>query len=390
MSKLSRIQTLAPALATLLALSVPGGPALAAPDTSSWKCERCPFEKGYTADTEVGATNVGDDAFRHGNFTGYDESGVYPNLDGQGRYAGDGYQLKWMAEDLGLDSRVFGVEGGRQGTFGFDLGYQEIPERVFDTTVTPYVRSGDSLLTLPSGWVDAFSTDGMTALPGALRGQNIESDRQILTVGGEYLPSPRLRLFADYRRQEQDGTAGGQGEGRPRAARHAPARPQQRGEHEGQGGDRRGGRDAGPGLDADSQRDVRSRPAEQQQREGQGRDRTHEWPGRASFADQPEQQSRAPAQQEGLEHDRRQRGDEPAGHQHRIAAMCEHRHRPDDRDAQHREQEAGPGAGREPAGRGRRRVPPGLRIHPRAMVARAWNPAPASDRKRPCGARSWR
>lgn len=207
MSKLSKTQTLAPALATLLALSVPGGPALAAPDTSSWECKRCPFEKGYTADTEVGATNVSDDAFRHGNFTGYDESGVYPNLDGQGRYASDGYQFQWMAEDLGLDSRVFGVEGGRQGTFGFDLGYQEIPERVFDTTDTPYVRSGDSLLTLPSGWVDAFGTDGMTALPGALRGQNIESDRQILTVGGEYLPSPRLRLFADYRRQEQDGTA---------------------------------------------------------------------------------------------------------------------------------------------------------------------------------------
>lgn len=207
MSKLSNKQISAPIAAATLALTVLGGPALAAPDTSSWECKRCPFEEGYTADTEVGATNLSDDAFRNGNFTGYDESGVYLNLDGQGRYANDGYQLKWMAEDLGLDSRVFGLEAGRQGSYGVSLGYREIPERVFDTTLTPYVQSGDSLLTLPADWVDAISTGDMTSLPGALRNQNIESDRQVLTVGGEYLPTQRLRLFADYRRQEQDGTA---------------------------------------------------------------------------------------------------------------------------------------------------------------------------------------
>jgi MtrB/PioB family decaheme-associated outer membrane protein len=203
MSKLSRTQLVAP----LLALTVVGGPALAAPDTSSWECKRCPFEEGYSADTEAGATNVSDDAFRYGNYTGYDEKGTYLNLDGQGRYADDGYQLSWMVEDLGLDSRVVGIEGGRQGTFGFGLEYRELPERVYDSTVSPYSQTNDSVLTLPSDWVRAGSTAGMSALPAALLGRNIESDRDVLEIGGEYLPSTRFRLFADYRRQEQEGTA---------------------------------------------------------------------------------------------------------------------------------------------------------------------------------------
>ncbi len=203
MSKLSKTQLIAP----VLALTVVGAPVLAAPDTSSWECKRCPFEEGYSADTEAGATNVSDDAFRYGNYTGYDEKGTYLNLDGEGRYANDGYQLSWMVEDLGLDSRVVGIEGGRQGTFGFSLGYRELPERVYDTTVSPYRQTADSVLSLPSDWVRAASTAGMTALPAALLGRNIEGDRDVLEVGGEYLPSQRFRLFADYRRQEQEGTA---------------------------------------------------------------------------------------------------------------------------------------------------------------------------------------
>ncbi len=45
-------------------------------DTSNWECESCPFDQGYRAELEVGATSVSDDAARFGNYTGYDEKGT--------------------------------------------------------------------------------------------------------------------------------------------------------------------------------------------------------------------------------------------------------------------------------------------------------------------------
>ena len=75
-------------------------------DTSNWECESCPFDEGYRAELEVGATEVSDDSVRFGNFTGYGEKGTYANVDGQGRYVGEEYRADWYIEDLGLDSRV--------------------------------------------------------------------------------------------------------------------------------------------------------------------------------------------------------------------------------------------------------------------------------------------
>ena len=57
----------------------------------------------------IGATSVSDDTAMIGNGTGYDEEGVYANLDAQGRKATDRHRLRWNIEDLGLNSRVVNV-----------------------------------------------------------------------------------------------------------------------------------------------------------------------------------------------------------------------------------------------------------------------------------------
>lgn len=177
----------------------------APPDTSGWKCQFCPFESGYQANVEVGGSYVSEDAAKFGNATGYDEQGAYVNVDGEGDYVSDGYRLSWYAEDLGLDSRVLEIDGGRQGKYGFHLGYSELPQRVFDTTSTVFAASGPHTLSLPGSWVPAAQTSDMTALSSSLTSQNIESDRQIFEFGANYLPSSRFGLFVDYRRQERDG-----------------------------------------------------------------------------------------------------------------------------------------------------------------------------------------
>lgn len=175
------------------------------PDTSGWNCQFCPFPSGYEANIAAGGSYVSDDATRFGDASGYDEKGGYVNVDGEGRYTGENYQLSWYAEDLGLDSRVLEIEGGRQGSFGFNLAYRELPERVFDTTSTVFSASGNDTMRLPGSWVPAPRTSGMTALASSLSSQDVESDRQIIEVGASYLPTSRFDLFVDYRRQQRDG-----------------------------------------------------------------------------------------------------------------------------------------------------------------------------------------
>ena len=191
-------------LATTLSLLGPGA-ALAQVDTSDWLCESCPFDKGYRAEVEVGAINVSDDAARFGNFTGLDEKGTYADVDGYGRYSSDGYVLDWYVEDLGLDSRVIEIDGGKRGVFGFNIGYKELPFRRFDTTSTVFNPSTSDTLTLPAGWVPAGVTGNMTQLSSSLRQQLVGTDRQIIDVGANWIPVQGFNVFADFRRQNRDG-----------------------------------------------------------------------------------------------------------------------------------------------------------------------------------------
>jgi MtrB/PioB family decaheme-associated outer membrane protein len=193
-------------LATAIAatLLIPGA-GFAQVDTSAWKCEYCPFDDGYRAEVDAGALYVSDDAARFGNATGLDEKGAYVDLGGNGRYLKDGTEVSWFAEDLGTDSRALSVSAGRPGKFEVDLEYREIPYRLFGSTETIYSPGQAGVLTLPSNWVTAGTTWGFTALNDSLAPVNIGKDRQILEFGAKYLPTQKIKVYADYSRQQRDG-----------------------------------------------------------------------------------------------------------------------------------------------------------------------------------------
>ncbi len=174
-------------------------------DTSEWVCEFCPFDDGHRADYEVGATNADEDSAWFGNATGYDEEGTYANLDGDGSYAGENHRLRWTVEDLALDSRYAALDGGKPGSYDYNIAWRELPRRQYITTSTIFTQPTGDSLGLPSGWVRAPLTTGFTQLDSSLTSRAIESDRSFLDIGGSVHAFDGLDISADYRRQTNDG-----------------------------------------------------------------------------------------------------------------------------------------------------------------------------------------
>lgn len=198
-------RTAAMLFAAMLAVGTPAIGLAQAVDTSEWVCEFCPFESGARADVGVGATSVSDDSAYFGDATGYDEDGVYADVDGTGSYASEAHRMRWAVEDLGLDARAAALEGGKPGSYDYHVGYRELPRRRFNTTRTIFDEASVDSLVLPSGWVRAPTTAGLTALDSSLVSRNIESDRSVIDAGIGYTGLRNFDVFADYRRHEQDG-----------------------------------------------------------------------------------------------------------------------------------------------------------------------------------------
>ncbi len=192
----------------LSAVAADGATAPAAParpDTSQWKCESCPAEKGVTGAVEVGAGYVSKDSAKFGEYNGLNEKGAVALADGTARVRGeDGNYWNVNASNLGLTSRSVGVEGGQQGKYKLILDYDEIPHFISDTAQTPYLGTGGSSLTLPAGFGGA--TTALMPLPGALHEVDLETKRKRLGVGGSWMGTPDWQYSLGVRRETKEGT----------------------------------------------------------------------------------------------------------------------------------------------------------------------------------------
>lgn len=177
-----------------------------APDTSGWKCEKCPFEKGYAAEASAGALYADGANYSYGRYTGIDEDGqAYADVAASGSWkAESGMFAKYEFTDLGLDSRAGRIVLGRDGSFDVALSYDGLPYRRYDTTVTPF--SGVANLTLPAGWVRGSTTATMTSLAASLGDRDVQTERKTYGIAARYLPGTKWALFANYQRQEKNGT----------------------------------------------------------------------------------------------------------------------------------------------------------------------------------------
>ena len=175
-------------------------------DTSEWKCESCPFPTAYESEADVGALYVDEDSAKFGEYNGLDDKGGYPALGASGgKRNASGTYFNYAVSDLGFDPEAR-LAAGKEGRFEARLAYDELPRNAWDSTVTPYSHSGQDALVLPSGWARAGSTAGMTSLAGSLAPQRIGTERTALGAGLDYLFGDSLKFFADFRREESEGS----------------------------------------------------------------------------------------------------------------------------------------------------------------------------------------
>lgn len=178
------------------------------PDLSRWQCRNCPLVEGWRGSVLFGFGYVSDDFFEFGNFRGLDDQGVFGALGVDLTYRGeDARYLDIYGERLGLDSRTFAIEGGKQGSYKLSLGWDQITQLRADDTRTPFLGAGTSNQTLPPGWVLAGTTDAMTELESSLQGVKLDRDRQILKLGVEFGGKSPWRYRADLERSTRDGNA---------------------------------------------------------------------------------------------------------------------------------------------------------------------------------------
>ena len=181
-------------------------PALAgAVDTSSWKCETCPFDKAATTVTvEAGVGGVSDDSARFGDYRGLQKKGAFAVLGGSLHYRSeDGRYASVEATDLGLDVRALSALYGKEGLYTLKLGYAETPRSGFDGARTPFLGVGGASLTLPAGY-PAPTTTAMP-LAATLQPVDVESKRSRLDIGAAWNVAPEWTTRLTVRHDVRDG-----------------------------------------------------------------------------------------------------------------------------------------------------------------------------------------
>jgi MtrB/PioB family decaheme-associated outer membrane protein len=212
---------------TLLVLMTASAGAQELPDRApeGWECKRCPEPEtqleGYA---EAGAGDVSDDSNFYGRWNGLNDEGAYAVGEAEVRYRNeDGLFVDAYGDRLGLDSRSLGAAGGKQGSYRLFIDYDELPHFTSEGARTPYLGVDSDRLTLPGAWVPGPTTADLTALPNALYGIDIGTDRDTLTTGFSVWPQRNWKLSGEYRHYEREGkqsmgAAIGQNYGAARAA----------------------------------------------------------------------------------------------------------------------------------------------------------------------------
>ncbi|MGR9052873.1 MAG: MtrB/PioB family outer membrane beta-barrel protein, partial [Gammaproteobacteria bacterium] len=163
----------------------------------------------YTNEIELGGQYLDEDSFKFGQFSGLQNRGGYVigNINLQQRADHNSNETDyWRLEgtNLGLSSRYIRGEYGQQGTGNIFFEYNQTPHYRWDDAQTPFIIN-DNTLTLPSDWVPATSTAGMTNLNASLHPVNIATERKKFRTGVGWHLAPEWNVNVGYFHEKKDG-----------------------------------------------------------------------------------------------------------------------------------------------------------------------------------------
>lgn len=142
-----------------------------------------PSPEPVVSEVEIGVGYISDDSYRFGRYSGMNDEGPYFIGDIKAQnYRENGLNWRIRGINLGLDSRYLRAEGGKQGSQEYYIEYQELPNFINDTGVTPFSGIGSSNLTLPPGF------DINTNLNANLEELEQDTERKRYGVGASFIP----------------------------------------------------------------------------------------------------------------------------------------------------------------------------------------------------------
>ncbi len=151
------------------------------------------------SDIELGIGYVADDAYFFGRYNGLQTEGAYLVGDIDARsFSDDGRYWIMRGTNLGLESRYLRLEGGKQGRHKFFLEWDELPNYMNNTVVTPFLGVGTNNLTLPSGF--SLSTPLSPQNPFAL-----QTKRERVKAGASFVAKQRWLFDVDFSNENKQG-----------------------------------------------------------------------------------------------------------------------------------------------------------------------------------------
>jgi len=175
-------------------------------DRSKWSCDYCVVDEGFSGELELGGGYVSDGSFKFGEYNGLYDDGAILIGSVMARYRdGKGGYLDLRGRDLGIDSRRLDITGGQLGRYRLFLNYNQIPHYISGSAQTPYLGGGSDTLLLPSGWVRAGTTAGMTQLNASLQDAVLQTERKRLGIGVAFVPARKWETAVNVRHEVRDG-----------------------------------------------------------------------------------------------------------------------------------------------------------------------------------------
>ncbi|QDF66654.1 MtrB/PioB family decaheme-associated outer membrane protein [Shewanella sp. SNU WT4] len=171
----------------------------------AWQCKACTQDTGVNGTVAVGVGYIDSNDNYSGNNFGSDNQ-VPAKVDANLVTTGiNGHRATVNAYQLGMDNGFIDVNAGSPGDFNINARYQNITTWKNDNALTPYQGIGGNDLTLPSNWVTAGNTAGMTQLNSSLNAIDLTLKRDRYGLGLVYQADSLWSSFIDYEREHKTG-----------------------------------------------------------------------------------------------------------------------------------------------------------------------------------------